>query len=82
MHPSIRRNIEESCATLGYSSMTLSSGALHDAHSMAAIVPAGMIFVPSIGGRSHVEVENTTWEHCEMGANVLLHCVLKAAGES
>ena len=31
--------------------------------------------------RSHVEVEDTTWEHCEAGANVLLHCVLKSAAE-
>jgi N-carbamoyl-L-amino-acid hydrolase len=40
-----------------------------------------MIFVPSIGGRSHVEVENTAWEDCEAGANVLLHCILKTAEE-
>jgi N-carbamoyl-L-amino-acid hydrolase len=40
-----------------------------------------MIFVPSIGGRSHVEVENTKGEDCEAGANVLLHCILKTAGE-
>ena len=38
-------------------------------------------FYLGAGGRSHVEVENTTWQHCEMGANVLLHCVLKAAAE-
>jgi len=32
-------------------------------------------------GRSHVEVENTTWEDSEAGANVLLHCFLKSANE-
>jgi N-carbamoyl-L-amino-acid hydrolase len=40
-----------------------------------------MIFVPSIGGRSHVEVEKTTWEDCEAGGNVLLHCMLDSANE-
>ena len=40
-----------------------------------------MIFVPSIGGRSHVEVENTRWEDCEAGCNVLLHCLLRGANE-
>ena len=40
-----------------------------------------MIFVPGIGGRSHVEVENTTWEDCEAGANVLLQVVLQSANE-
>jgi N-carbamoyl-L-amino-acid hydrolase len=37
--------------------------------------------VPSIGGRSHVEVENTRWEDCEAGANVLLHSILQSANE-
>jgi hypothetical protein len=26
-------------------------------------------------------VENTRWEDCEAGANVLLHCILKSADE-
>ena len=58
------------------------SGAGHDAGYMSMVVPAGMIFVPSIGGRSHVEVENTEWEDCEAGANVLLHSMLTAANAS
>jgi N-carbamoyl-L-amino-acid hydrolase len=48
---------------------------------MNQICPTAMIFVPSIGGRSHVEVENTPWEDCEAGANVLLQSVLRSAGE-
>ena len=57
------------------------SGAGHDALYMNQIAPTAMIFVPSIGGRSHVEVENTKWEDCEAGANVLLHCILQSALE-
>jgi N-carbamoyl-L-amino-acid hydrolase len=40
-----------------------------------------MIFVPSIGGRSHVEVEESSWEDCEAGTNVLLHAMLQSANE-
>ncbi|GAI86665.1 unnamed protein product, partial [marine sediment metagenome] len=66
---------------LGYSSLYMVSGAGHDASYMNQVCPTGMIFVPSIGGRSHVEVENTTRDDCEVGANVLLHAVLHSANE-
>jgi N-carbamoyl-L-amino-acid hydrolase len=66
---------------LNYSSLPMVSGAGHDASYMNQVCPTAMIFVPSIGGRSHVEVENSTWEDCEAGANVLLHCILKTADE-
>jgi N-carbamoyl-L-amino-acid hydrolase len=66
---------------LGYASLHMVSGAGHDASYMNQVCPTAMIFVPSIGGRSHVEVENTTWEDCEAGANVLLHAILKSANE-
>ncbi len=71
----------ESAGELGYTSHYLVSGAGHDASYMNQIAPTAMVFVPSIGGRSHVEVENTTWEDCEAGANVLLYCILKSALE-
>ena len=41
-----------------------------------AIVPMGMIFVPSIGGISHSPRELTSWDDCVNGANVLLRTVL------
>jgi N-carbamoyl-L-amino-acid hydrolase len=66
---------------LGYSSLHMVSGAGHDASYMNQLCPTAMIFVPSIGGRSHVEVENTTWEDCEAGTNVLLHAILQSANE-
>ena len=72
--------VMESAGELGYSYLHMVSGAGHDASYMNQICPTAMIFVPSIGGRSHVEVENTTWEHCKAGTNVLLHCILKTAG--
>jgi N-carbamoyl-L-amino-acid hydrolase len=66
---------------LGYSRLHMVSGAGHDAGYLNRIAPTCMIFVPSIGGRSHVEVENTSWDDCEAGANVLLHCILQSADE-
>jgi beta-ureidopropionase / N-carbamoyl-L-amino-acid hydrolase len=67
--------------SLGYPALKMVSGAGHDAAYLAQIAPAAMIFVPSIGGQSHVESENTTWEDCEAGANVLLHGILASAME-
>ena len=44
---------------------------------LARILPSGMIFVPSKGGRSHRRDEWTDWHHLETGANVLLQTVLR-----
>ena len=66
---------------LGYPSLHMVSGAGHDASYMNQIAPTSMIFVPSIDGRSHVVYSTSTWEDCEAGANVLLHCILKSANE-
>lgn len=76
------QRVMDSAEALGYSYLHMVSGAGHDASYMNQICPTAMVFVPSIAGRSHVEVENTTWEDCEAGANVLLNCVLQTADES
>jgi len=75
------QRVLKSAETLGYPGHYMVSGAGHDASYMNQVAPTAMIFVPSIGGRSHVEVENTTWEDCEAGANVLLHCLIESANE-
>ena len=49
MDERIQRVIQQATDDLGYSQMSFSSGALHDAHSLAPYVPTGMIFVPSVG---------------------------------
>lgn len=66
---------------LGYSNLHMVSGAGHDASYMNQVAATAMIFVPSIGGRSHVEVESSRWEDCEAGADVLLHSILQSANE-
>jgi len=75
------QRILKAADNLGYSSLHMVSGAGHDASYMNQVCPTAMIFVPSIGGRSHVEVEKTTWQDCEAGANVLLHAILMSANE-
>jgi N-carbamoyl-L-amino-acid hydrolase len=57
------------------------SGAGHDAKYMNHIAPSGMIFVPSIGGKSHCPEELTSWEDIEKGVNVLLYVVYALAQE-
>ena len=75
------QRVLDTAEELGYSNLHMVSGAGHDASYMNQVCPTAMIFVPSIGGRSHVEVENTRWEDCEAGCNVLLHCLLIGAME-
>ncbi len=77
MSEHVRAAIHEVAATLGLPTHDMPSGAAHDAQIMARLVPAGMIFVPSAGGRSHRRDERTDWAHLEQGANVFLHTVLR-----
>ncbi|MGH7276659.1 MAG: Zn-dependent hydrolase [Candidatus Rokuibacteriota bacterium] len=69
----VQAAIEAACAQLGLASTRLYSAAGHDAQNLAAITDAGMIFIPSKGGRSHRVDEMSDWDAIERGANVLLH---------
>jgi N-carbamoyl-L-amino-acid hydrolase len=73
--------IHEAVDTLGLSYKKIISWAGHDAQALADICPSGMIFVPSVGGRSHSPEEFTKWEDCVNGANVLLHAALGMASK-
>jgi N-carbamoyl-L-amino-acid hydrolase len=68
--------VEKNTNALGYSGKRMYSGPGHDAQYVADVLPATMIFVPSIDGHSHCEVEKTPIENCFKGANVLLNTVL------
>jgi allantoate deiminase len=54
----------------------MDSGAVHDTCIIAPHVPSGMLFVPSIGGRSHVPFEDTNADDLVGGAQLLLDTVL------
>jgi len=64
----------------GHSSMTIVSGAGHDAVYVARVAPAAMIFVPCKDGLSHNELEDAKPGHLAAGCNVLLHAMLARAG--
>lgn len=76
MDDSICRAVESSADSLGLAHCRLLSLAGHDAQSMAQICPAGLLFVPSVGGFSHSSREFTEWSDCINGANTLLRTVV------
>jgi beta-ureidopropionase / N-carbamoyl-L-amino-acid hydrolase len=61
-----------SAAFAGGRSIRMPSGAGHDAQVLATIMPAGMLFVPSIGGISHHWSENTSDADIVTGAQVFV----------
>ena len=71
---------ERKTRELGLSYKVMHSGAGHDAQFMSHVCPTSMVFVPSIGGRSHCPEEKTSKVDCVNGANVLLGCVLELSG--
>lgn len=68
--------VEKSAREWGYSNRRIYSGPGHDAQFAIDLVPTTMIFVPSVGGHSHCEIEYTPVENCLKGANVLLNTIL------
>lgn len=66
----------ERVQSLGYNSMLLGSMAGHDATHMASLTRTGMLFVPSLGGKSHCPEEKSRMIDIEKVANVLLHTIL------
>ncbi|MGC4916310.1 Zn-dependent hydrolase [Streptomyces albogriseolus] len=67
----LRRSIAAAAARRAVPTLPLTSGAGHDAQMMAAITPAAMIFVPSVGGVSHVPHEDTSPDDLVLGAQML-----------
>ena len=77
--PNIQTATEAVCAQLGLTTQRMYSAAGHDAQNLAAMTEAGMIFIPSKGGRSHRIDETSDPRAIERGANVLLHTLLGLA---
>jgi N-carbamoyl-L-amino-acid hydrolase len=53
----VQRLLMQTCATLGLQAHLMPSGAGHDTNHLAVLAPAGMVFIPSRGGRSHCPQE-------------------------
>jgi N-carbamoyl-L-amino-acid hydrolase len=80
--PDVVAAIERAAAATGARHRHILSGAGHDAQYMAAIGPAGMIFVPSRDGRSHCEEEFTPMDDIEHGATTLFLAAVDLAGRA
>ena len=79
MSADIVRQIETACRAENVRCRHIASYSGHNAQIMNQMAPAGMIFLPSVGGISHNPREFTDWRHVELGANVLLRTILQMA---
>ena len=75
MDPKLGDMIAQAAEAHGASWMRMPSGAGHDAMITARHVPSAMLFIPSIGGRSHDVSENTEEADIALGADVLAETV-------
>ena len=71
MHELAISAVERAAAAAGLTSRRMPSGAIHDALHVAEVAPASMIFVPSIGGKSHCPTEATDTRDLVRGVDVL-----------
>jgi acetylornithine deacetylase/succinyl-diaminopimelate desuccinylase-like protein len=81
MDARMRELVRASCAGLVAAPLDLPSGAGHDAMCLAHVVPTGMLFVPSIGGHSHVALEKTDPADLELGIEALAAALVAADRE-
>jgi len=81
MNPGFQDAIEAAGKALaGGRSLRMPSGAGHDAQMLATVMPAGMLFVPSIGGISHHWTENTADADIITGAQVFVDACRRILG--
>jgi allantoate deiminase len=71
MHPDVRALLTRAASDCGVTATELVSGAGHDAQILAARCRVGMLFVPSVGGRSHSPEEATEPADLRLATEVL-----------
>lgn len=79
MTPKVQAMIAEAAREAGEEPLSMPSGAGHDAMICGRFMPAGMLFIPSIGGRSHDIAENTSEADIILGCRVLAGAVERMA---
>ncbi|MDQ2851162.1 MAG: Zn-dependent hydrolase [Actinomycetota bacterium] len=72
---SLQKAIVGAAESAGQSWIPIPSGATHDAAHVAKRIPSAMIFVPSIGGRSHCPEEMTKLSDIVNGVEVLARTI-------
>ena len=76
MDAALRDAVAGALAEFDVTAVELASGAGHDAMCVARVAPVAMIFVPSVGGLSHVDAEYTSPEDCELGVRALTRSIV------
>jgi beta-ureidopropionase / N-carbamoyl-L-amino-acid hydrolase len=79
MDPDLIDLLAEAAEQAGASHLRMPSGAGHDAMILARRIPSAMLFVPSIGGRSHDVTEDTSEDDIRRGFRVFAAAAAKAA---
>ena len=77
--PAVVDLVRNAAASQGMAHRDMVSGATHDAKFMAALCPAGMIFVPCAGGISHSESEGAEAADLAAGTRVLAEVMVELA---
>ena len=77
----IRDILKEEAVAMGISNRNMYSGAVHDCAMFTDMTKVGLLFVPSIGGRSHVPEEDTKETDIGAGISVLLKAVYRLVME-
>jgi allantoate deiminase len=80
--PGVQAAIGRAAAALGQPIRAMPSGAGHDAQIIASLGPVGMIFVPSVGGRSHCPQETTDPADLVLGSEMLLAALFELDASS
>jgi beta-ureidopropionase / N-carbamoyl-L-amino-acid hydrolase len=81
MDPSFQDVLERAAETDALGEVVrMPSGAVHDAQILATRLPAGMLFVPSIGGISHHWTEDTSEADIVLGCAVLADAAAEILG--
>lgn len=73
----ITATIEKVAGSMSLKAKKIISGAGHDAVFISAVVPTGMIFVPSIKGMSHCPQEDTKFEDLVKGVEATAEVILQ-----
>jgi len=77
LDPALHAILLEEADKLGIGAVNMPSGAGHDAQTMQALCPSGLIFVPSRGGISHAPEEWSDWADIEKGAQLMLNALVR-----
>lgn len=80
--PAVIQRVADACDALGAPSLSITSGAFHDAMYLAKHCPSAMLFVPSRCGISHNPLEATDDDHLVLGARALAHCLVHLCNEA